>query len=112
MTFSYTSCEALKEQHGVVSYDKKGRLILRLDSGAEYLTKREFDILQYVLQGYSAKKIGQFLDISFRTVESYISILKVKFRCNRKNDHISMCIRLGILRFSLELNNTACIKLM
>ncbi len=103
MSYSYALYENAKNQSSVVSYDEKGRMVLRLDAGTEFLTKRETEIFQYILQGYSAKKIGQFLGISFRTVESYISTLKVKFRCSRKNDLISMCIRLGILRFCFEI---------
>jgi DNA-binding CsgD family transcriptional regulator len=99
MSSSGVSYEALNGQHGVISCDEKGRLTLKLATSTEYLTKRETEILNYVVQGYSAKRIGQLLEISFRTVESYITMLKVKFRCNRKNDLISICIRLGILQF-------------
>lgn len=102
MSSSYAYYGAEKSRDDFVSYDKKGRLTLKLDSGIEYFTKREMEILQYVLQGYSAKRIGQLLGISFRTVESYINTLKIKFRCNRKNDLISLCIRLGIIRVSFE----------
>ena len=106
MSFSYTAYAKTQEQHDIISYDKKGRLTLKLETGTEYLTKREAEILQYILQGHSAKKIGLFLNISFRTVESYINMLKMKFHCNRKNDLIGICARLGILRLSFEVNSS------
>ncbi|MCD6040009.1 MAG: helix-turn-helix transcriptional regulator [Gammaproteobacteria bacterium] len=103
---SLSSCvnyENQINQNEFISYDEKGRLTLRLETGKEYLTKREAEILLYILQGHPAKKIGQLLGISFRTVESYISMLKLKFRCDRKNELISMCIKLGMIRFSFEI---------
>ena len=88
----------------IISCDKKGRLILKLDDiTTVQLTRREAQIFQCVLQGYSAKRIGQSLGISYRTVESYISVLKDKLCCDHKNDIIILCIRLGILKLSFSI---------
>ncbi len=48
------------------------------------LTKRELEILHYVADGYSAKKIGILLNISYRTVEKYIENLRLKLNCKNK----------------------------
>jgi DNA-binding CsgD family transcriptional regulator len=50
------------------------------------LTNREFDVLFYTMRGLTAKEIGQRIDISFRTVESYLETLKDKFACDSKAD--------------------------
>jgi len=54
--------------------------------GNYYLTKRETEVLKYIVMGCTSKQIGKLLGISFRTIETYIEILKVKFNCKRKGD--------------------------
>lgn len=49
-----------------------------------YLTKREKECLDYLLTGQSSKSIAINLDISTRTVESYINSLKSKFGSTTK----------------------------
>jgi DNA-binding CsgD family transcriptional regulator len=49
------------------------------------LTDREFDVLFYTMQGLTAKQIDQRLNLSFRTIESYIETLKDKFDCDSKS---------------------------
>lgn len=51
-----------------------------------YLTKREFEVLKFVVMSYSSKQIACLLGISFRTVECYIETLKLKLNCNKKGD--------------------------
>ena len=51
-----------------------------------YLTKRQAECAMYLLDGFTAKEIGKFLDISFRTVETYIEQTKLKFNCASKDD--------------------------
>ncbi len=87
-------------QKASLSYDIRGRLIIKTELGTEYLTKREIEILKCVLQGHSAKKIGLLLRISCRTVESYMDMLKIKFRCHRKNELITTCINIGFFKIS------------
>jgi DNA-binding CsgD family transcriptional regulator len=96
MSYYYENTDNKQENFLIV--DSKGRLALGQEFGNEYLTKREVEIIKYILQGYSAKSIALQLDISYRTVESYINILKLKCRCNRKNDLIIFCIKLGIFK--------------
>lgn len=61
----------------------------------EYLTKRELDVLKYVLLGHTSKVVAKLLNLSPRTVESYIQILKEKLQCNSKADIISTAIKAG-----------------
>ncbi len=49
-------------------------------------TPRERDCLHYLLQGYTAKEIGNHLQLSPRTIEDYIARLKEKLRCTCRSD--------------------------
>lgn len=81
-----------------LDFDSKGRLNLGKQLDHEYLTSREIDIIKCLLQGFSAKEAGLKLGISYRTVESYISILKLKLRCNKKSQLIGFCVKLGLFK--------------
>lgn len=48
------------------------------------LTQRERECLHYLSVGYSAKKIGQELKISSRTVEIHIANMKRKLECHTR----------------------------
>ena len=52
------------------------------------ISSREFDCLELLAQGNSAKEIGLLLNISFRTVEMHIERLKNKLGCFFKNELI------------------------
>lgn len=72
-------------------------LMLGKDFGNKHLTKRETEVLKYVVLGYTAKKIEQSLQISFRTVEAYIEILKMKLDCESKSDITEKIIKSGLI---------------
>jgi len=63
------------------------------------LSKRESECLFYLIHGKTAKLIAKQLNISTRTVESYINNLKYKLNCETKNDIIDRSIELGIMHF-------------
>ena len=56
------------------------------------LTRRETQVLEYVIQGLSAKNIARILNISHRTVEKYIESLKFKYNCATRSILIYKCI--------------------
>lgn len=62
-----------------------------------YLTKRETEVLRYVILGYTAKRVAIILNISYRTVETYIENIKFKLRCNSKGEIIEKAIKTGLL---------------
>ena len=74
------------------------RLMLGKSFGDRYLTKREIEVLRFVVLGCTAKQIGQKLQISFRTVETYIGILKSKLACVSKGDISMVVIKTGLIR--------------
>ena len=53
--------------------------ILRARASANKLTKRELEVLQYVLAGQASKTIADVLKISNKTVDMYRTRAQVKF---------------------------------
>lgn len=53
------------------------------------LTKREAEVLHFVLLGSSASQIAEQLNLSRRTVEHYVDHIKYKFNCFSKSELIS-----------------------
>lgn len=64
---------------------------------ADSLSSRERNCLIHLVQGKTAKQIGNDLDLSHRTVESYLENIKNKFTCLTKQELISIAKRLGDL---------------
>lgn len=52
------------------------------------LSNRQFDCASFLLKGLTQKEIALQLNISPRTVETYINQLKVKFSCRNKSELI------------------------
>lgn len=50
------------------------------------LSKRQIECLSLLTMGKTAKEIANTLNISIKTVEDHIRILKIKLKCNRKSD--------------------------
>lgn len=67
------------------------------DENVLSLTKREQECLFYFLRGRAAKEIANYLNISYRTVESYIDNIKTKWSCHSRSDLYDMAIRSGFL---------------
>lgn len=62
-----------------------------------YLTRREFEVLNFVIEGLSAKNIARQLNISSRTVEKNIDNIKSKLRCKKRSELVAICIKIGII---------------
>ena len=84
------------EIDGIIGYSKRIDLLILNNTQVE-LSKREIDCLAAIFKGLSAKKISDNLQLSKRTVESYIENLKIKMNCNNKADMIK-----AILNNNLE----------
>ncbi len=63
------------------------------------LTERESDCIFYLLRGNTIKQIGRCLDISPRTVETYLEKIKNKLGCSHKSEIIEYCLNEGLLNY-------------
>jgi len=61
------------------------------------LTSREHECLFYYLRGKPSKVIAQFLNISPRTVETYIDNIKIKYNCISRSQLIEKCVNSGLI---------------
>ena len=61
------------------------------------LTKRELDILNYLSLGYSAKRIGEMLFISERTVQTHTRNIYRKLDVHTRQDVIDL-VGAGVVR--------------
>ena len=76
------------------THPKKYSVKEPLDSLKKYgLSKRELDVLYYLIRRFSAKEIARNLNISPRTVESHIDQLKEKLNVTSKNAIIDIEIK-------------------
>jgi DNA-binding CsgD family transcriptional regulator len=66
------------------------------DQGPD-LTRREFQILKFVAQGYSAKEAALEIGIAPRTVEGHIDTIKLKLRARNRAHMITNAIAARIL---------------
>jgi DNA-binding CsgD family transcriptional regulator len=69
---------------------------MKSDHGPE-LTQREFQVLELVAQGYSAKEVAQEINIAPRTVEGHIDTIKLKLRARNRAHMITRAIAAHLL---------------
>lgn len=60
------------------------------------LTKREIECLRLTMNGYTAKKIAKKLLISYRTVEEYLTNIRIKTNINSKSELVELALLQGI----------------
>ena len=58
-----------------------------------HLSKREQQCLHYTIKGYTAKRIARALGISYRTVQEYITNIRIKVGAESKADLIEMVMQ-------------------
>ncbi len=61
------------------------------------LTARELDCLRLKDHGYSAKEIARLIDISYRTVETYLDNIKIKSGLRNISQVLAVCKGEGLL---------------
>jgi DNA-binding CsgD family transcriptional regulator len=61
-----------------------------------YLTKREWECLFFLCKGKSIKQISHKLNLSARTVESYLQSCKIKFSAHNKFELIEKAMKIEI----------------
>lgn len=63
------------------------------------LSARESDVLFYFTRGYTNKDIAAHLQLSPRTVETYLERIKNKFKCSSRNELQDYCMQKGLIYF-------------
>jgi PAS domain S-box-containing protein len=64
--------------------------------GKKYLAAREITVFKYILLGYTAKQMGEKINISPKTVESYIEYIRLKLQAKNKGEIIAKAIKFGL----------------
>lgn len=64
--------------------------------GNAFFSTREIEVFKRLLLGYTAKQTGQLLKISPKTVEDYISNIKLKLQAKSKGEIIATAIQFGL----------------
>lgn len=72
--------------------EQKQNSLQGLISKKTYLSKRELECLHLTIKGYTAKRIGRELGISYRTVEDYLVNIRIKTGAASKAELIEMTI--------------------
>ncbi|WP_175772557.1 PAS and helix-turn-helix domain-containing protein [Paraburkholderia phenazinium] len=73
----------------------RGTFVIKGSEKALDLTRRETEVLFYLLRGGVARRIANLLSISVRTVEHHIDALKDKFMVASKPELIEKAIQMG-----------------
>jgi DNA-binding NarL/FixJ family response regulator len=68
-----------------------------------HFSPRERDVLPLLLQGYSSKEIGRFLNISPRTVDIYRSAILGKVRVRKTTQLHDALRRMNLKMFSSQI---------
>lgn len=84
----------IQKKHGFYDETQK-RFYLGNEFKNDFLTLQEYKLLKLILRGFTAKKMALQLQLSVRTVESYIENIKNKLRCRTKNEIIDVAINAG-----------------
>lgn len=70
-----------------------------LDEILPALTKREFEILVLLAEGFSAMEIALKVEIGHRTVETHIDAMRLKLRARNRTHMVAMAIASRLLMF-------------
>lgn len=73
------------------------KLHIATELGQVCISKREHECLKYSVMNYTLKEIAKFLNLSPRTVETYINNVKAKFNCNTRADLIDLTNKYDLL---------------
>lgn len=79
------------------------RYYLDKDSSSLCFSPREFQCFKGFLKGETSREISEKMDISHKTVESYLRNVKKQFRCRTRSELLARCWALGILKMGSAL---------
>jgi DNA-binding NarL/FixJ family response regulator len=62
----------------------------------EKLSVKESELIFYFTRGFTSKDIGILMDLSSRTVESYLDSIKSKLHCDSRGELLMHCLSNGL----------------
>jgi LuxR family quorum sensing-dependent transcriptional regulator len=62
------------------------------------LSPREVEVLEFIVQGYSAKETAEMLSLSHRTIERHIDNARNKLGARNRPHLVSEAIETGLIR--------------
>jgi two-component system, NarL family, response regulator DegU len=84
-------------EHVLKQFQEMVSMGMSVESIAAPLTNREKQILSYVAEGNSNKKIAQILDISEQTIKNHVSSILRKLNANDRAHAVVLAIRAGLI---------------
>ncbi len=97
--FGYVNNWLDPKKNHMLSSEKAQDNLIKTYKNELGLTKREAQIVFHLVQGKTAKLIGEALNISHRTVEVHISKIKSKLQCDSSHHVIKKAIKAGSIYF-------------
>lgn len=94
----------LPEINGKINNNKIENIIF-LNDKKILLSERQFQCLQLIGIGKSSKEIAKFLDLSYRTVETHIELIKEKLNCSRRSDLLLIALKNNLNKSAISLFN-------
>ena len=82
-------------EHVLKQFQEMGSMGMTVESITAPLTSRETQILRYVADGNSNKKIAQILEISEQTIKNHVSSILRKLNANDRAHAVVLAIRRG-----------------
>jgi DNA-binding NarL/FixJ family response regulator len=82
-------------EHVLKQFQETVSMGMSVESVTAPLTNRETEILRYVADGNSNKKIAQILDISEQTIKNHVSSILRKLNANDRAHAVVLAIRRG-----------------
>jgi two-component system, NarL family, response regulator DegU len=82
-------------EHVLKQFQEMVSMGMSVESVTAPLTNRETQILRYVAEGNSNKKIAQILDISEQTIKNHVSSILRKLNANDRAHAVVLAIRRG-----------------
>lgn len=73
---------------GLLNSENKIKNVIGTEFNNVYLSKQQLICAKFLLNGMTAKEIANKINLSSRTVESYIDIIKTKLKCYNKTELI------------------------
>ena len=95
IAYKLTKDKSFESKHNLIKESK--HYYLNQKYGDLKLSKRQSQCMFYLLRGKTASMIAILLNLSTRTVESYIEEIKYKMGCNSKTQIIEKSIMLGFV---------------